>query len=192
MKKFNKVLAVALAVLMLAMIAVPASADYARMPLNEYVQFTIGAGETNVRTFTARTEGWYVLNTYAYDDYADPQVWVFDETGYQIAYGDDSAYCSKDCEVWFYAEAGATYYIEVGHFNDGYASFEVYLEAENEYSHIYHWDSEWDGCCDWCGYQICNHGCHKGGIAGFFWSISNFFNRLFGLNERCDCGAWHW
>lgn len=188
----KKVLAVALAVLMLLMTGITAFADYANMPLNEYVEFSLNEGETNTRIFTPRRDGWYVLNTYSPDDDTDPIVWVYDDYDNEIASGDDSAYGSYDCEVWFYAERGETYYIEVGHFNDYDVEFEVYLEAENEYSHIYCWDYDEDGYCDWCGYQICNHNCHKGGIAGFFWSITNFFNRLFGLNQRCECGAYHW
>lgn len=38
----------------------------------------------------------------------------------------------------------------------------------------------------------CNHMCHQGGILGFFWNIANFFNKLFGLNPICGCGAAHY
>ncbi len=39
---------------------------------------------------------------------------------------------------------------------------------------------------------VCNHSCHKGGISGFFWSITNFFNKLFGKNQYCVCGVAHY
>lgn len=38
----------------------------------------------------------------------------------------------------------------------------------------------------------CEHICHQGGILGFFWGIANFFNKLFGLNPICGCGAAHY
>ncbi len=40
----------------------------------------------------------------------------------------------------------------------------------------------------------CACNCHKGGIAGFFWKIANFFNKLFGIKKKqlCGCGAEHW
>ena len=38
---------------------------------------------------------------------------------------------------------------------------------------------------------VCDHMCHQGGFLGFFWNIINFFNRLFGLNPICGCGAAH-
>ena len=38
----------------------------------------------------------------------------------------------------------------------------------------------------------CDHMCHQGGFLGFFWNIINFFNKLFGLNPFCGCGAAHY
>lgn len=38
----------------------------------------------------------------------------------------------------------------------------------------------------------CDHMCHQSGISGFFWNIVNFFNRIFGLNPVCECGAAHY
>lgn len=38
----------------------------------------------------------------------------------------------------------------------------------------------------------CDHFCHQGGLLGFFWNIINFFNKLFGLNPICQCGAAHY
>ena len=62
---------------------------------------------------------------------------------------------------------------------------------------IGHNDSDDDGNCDECDEELefivlCDHNCHKGGIAGFFWKIINFFNKLFGLSETCECGATHY
>ena len=48
------------------------------------------------------------------------------------------------------------------------------------------------GNCDTCGEKICDHNCHKGGISGFFWKISNFFNKLFGSKKYCECGYAHY
>ncbi len=60
-----------------------------------------------------------------------------------------------------------------------------------------HADNDGDGYCDGCGEQLdfivlCDHNCHKGGISGFIWKIVNFFNKLFGLKEVCECGEAHY
>ncbi len=38
----------------------------------------------------------------------------------------------------------------------------------------------------------CTHLCHKTGILGFFWKVINLFNKLFKINQYCECGAAHW
>ncbi|MGN0485925.1 MAG: CotH kinase family protein [Acutalibacteraceae bacterium] len=38
----------------------------------------------------------------------------------------------------------------------------------------------------------CDHRCHKGGIVGFFWKITNFLNKIFGINRVCKCGVNHY
>ncbi len=55
-----------------------------------------------------------------------------------------------------------------------------------------HTDNDADGYCDRCEYQICDHACHKSGIAGFFWKIIRVFNKLFKKNQFCECGHQHW
>ena len=48
--------------------------------------------------------------------------------------------------------------------------------------------------CTDCGYNRandCSCNCHKGGISGFFFKILNFFQKLFGTNKICACGAKH-
>ena len=52
-----------------------------------------------------------------------------------------------------------------------------------------HEDTDNDGYCDACDFQICDHRCHK---SGFIWRIINFFNKIFGLNKTCDCGVVHY
>ena len=37
----------------------------------------------------------------------------------------------------------------------------------------------------------CSCNCHKGGIAGFFFKILNFFQKIFGMNKVCACGVKH-
>ena len=70
-----------------------------------------------------------------------------------------------------------------------------------------HTDGNGDYKCDYnCGYEYektaepevpsdpsenCSCNCHKGGIAGFFFRIINFFQKLFGMNKICECGAKH-
>lgn len=40
-------------------------------------------------------------------------------------------------------------------------------------------------------YDDCDCKCHQGGIAGFFFKITLFFQKLFGKNLECVCGAKH-
>lgn len=40
-------------------------------------------------------------------------------------------------------------------------------------------------------YKDCECKCHKGGIEGFFYKIVLFFQKLFGNNLVCECGAEH-
>ena len=55
-----------------------------------------------------------------------------------------------------------------------------------------HEDLDVDAYCDHCDELLCDHDCHKGGITGFFWKITNFFNRIFGSNRNCECGVAHY
>ena len=48
--------------------------------------------------------------------------------------------------------------------------------------------------CTACGYDAsedCGCKCHQGGIAGFFFKIVLFFQKLFGQNKVCVCGMNH-
>lgn len=61
-----------------------------------------------------------------------------------------------------------------------------------------HSDKDNDGFCDDCGdnlsapQSLCSHLCHKSGFLGFIWKIINLFNKLFRINQYCECGAAHW
>ena len=71
--------------------------------------------------------------------------------------------------------------------------FEVSDEVEiTECKHSYA-DGN-DATCDHCEYnraENCGCSCHKGGIAGFFFKIVLFFQKLFGQNKVCACGMNH-
>ena len=61
-----------------------------------------------------------------------------------------------------------------------------------------HTDENNDGKCDTCGeimfspVEDCSCGCHKKGIANFFFKIGLFFQKLFKQNKVCKCGASHY
>lgn len=55
-----------------------------------------------------------------------------------------------------------------------------------------HSEGDNEGNCSACGEHICDHDCHKSGIAGFFWKIICFFSKLFGSNKFCECGKAHY
>lgn len=61
-----------------------------------------------------------------------------------------------------------------------------------------HKDSNGDYKCDYgCGHTFekpaepCSCNCHAGGIKAFFFKLANFFQKLFGKNKVCACGAKH-
>ena len=74
---------------------------------------------------------------------------------------------------------------------------ESYIDSYvNAYGHK---DDNSDYKCDYgCGYtfenpaESCSCNCHKGGIAGLFFKIINFFQKLLGKNKTCACGVVHY
>lgn len=59
-----------------------------------------------------------------------------------------------------------------------------------------HTDNNADGYCDSCGSDInpqahCSCSCHKTGLPKLLFAIVNFFQKLFGNNKVCSCGAKH-
>ena len=59
---------------------------------------------------------------------------------------------------------------------------------------ISHADNDGDGYCDSDNELLdpsveCDHSCHKN---GFFWKLTRFFNKLFGINKYCECGVVHY
>lgn len=192
MKKYSKIIAVAMTVLMIMMTSITAFADYPVLTEGELhgVNIVEAFEETVTFVFTSDETAEYVLNSFynEEDDDIDPFVTIYDEDGYEVANGDDT-YEDFNFAVRFVAEAGQVYYIEVASFN-GDDSFDIMIEACDEHTECY--DNDFDGYCDWCDELLCDHICHKGGIAGFFWKIINFFNSLFFINPFCECGAWHY
>lgn len=61
-------------------------------------------------------------------------------------------------------------------------------------------NNDGDDMCDYCEKDMpinepdiseCSCSCHKGGIAGFFFKLINFFEKIFGINKVCACGVKH-
>ena len=121
------------------------------------------------------------------DDYFDLYVYVVDSNGNVIGSDDDSGK-NGAFKLPFVAYEGETYNIYVG----TYSEQDSFLISLSSFNHSYCFDNDYDGYCDGCWDLICGCNCHKGGISGFFWSISNFFNKLFRINRMCDCGVKHW
>ena len=60
-----------------------------------------------------------------------------------------------------------------------------------------HTDRDNDNYCDDCGAEInhidCTHICHSTNkFMQFIWKILNFFNKIFKMDEKCECGKMHW
>lgn len=193
MKKYSKIIAVAMAVLMIMMTSITAFADYPVLTEGELhgVNIVEAFEETVTFVFTSDETAEYVLNSFynEEDDDIDPFVTIYDEDGYEIANGDDTGLEDLNFTVRFVAEAGQVYYIELASFL-GDDSFDIMIEACDEHTECF--DNDYDAYCDWCDELLCDHICHKGGITGFFWKIINFFNSLFFINPFCECGAWHY
>ena len=99
--------------------------------------------------------------------------WVIQPKGHTYSEVVTSPTCTKDGYTTYTCDCGDTY-------------------MKNMIPAIGHEDNDVDAHCDYCDELLCNHDCHKGGITGFFWKISNFFNRLFGSNKYCECGVAHY
>ncbi len=183
MKKFNKVLAVVLAVLMLAMTAIPAFAANEKIILDEvYLIISDEPNEDTVFEYTAEETGRYEFFVYTDGTASTANTIVCDDDGNVIAQDcmDDMNY-----SICFNMEAGKTYYIFT-YSSDNWAAYNVRLELEHN---CFYEDYDADAVCDECDFDYCNHKCHDN---GFFWRIANFFNRLFRINEWCECGNAHW
>ena len=133
------------------------------------------------------------------------------------------ATCTTDGYTTFTCDCGDTYVDEIikapGHsYNTetvqptckaaGYTTYTCdcgYNYIDDLTDRVMHKDDDGDYKCDYgCGLFMgegmessdppCNCKCHKGGIAGFFWKIANFFNRLFKIKSKqmCACGVDHY
>ena len=103
---------------------------------------------------------------------------VIDATGHNYTAVTTAPTCTEQGYTTYTCDCGETY-------------VDNYVNATG------HADNDGDGYCDECDEELefivlCDHNCHKGGISGFFWKISNFFNRIFGLKKYCECGAAHY
>ncbi len=133
---------------------------------------------------TAEWDGDYTFYTYQEED---------DATVYVKAYIVDREYTPIDGETdSIYAPTEEGLYACEVTFADGTKEMSDIFEGP----HI-HDDSDDDTYCDGCDELLdpsveCDHNCHEGGIAGFFWKIARFFNKLFGLNKYCECGVAHY
>ena len=192
MKKYSKIIAVAIVVLMIMMTSIIAFADYPVLTEGELhsVNIVDATEETVTFTFQSNETAEYVLRSYNNDedDDIDPRAIVYDRYWDCVASGDDN-YDDLNFTVRFIAEAGEMYYIEISSYLDD-DSFDIMIEACDEHTECY--DNDGDGYCDWCDELLCDHACHKGGILGFLWRITNFFNSFFFINPFCECGAWHY
>ncbi len=170
-------------------------------------------------TITVELTGDYYSGVGLWDYDAYEGVWVdsTDATSYEL-----TAEWDGDYTFYTYQEEdGATVYVKAymsgyeytpinGETDSVYAPIEeglyacevTFADDTTEMSDVFegphaHDDSDDDAYCDGCDELLdpsveCDHNCHKGGIKGFFWKITNFFNRIFGLNKVCECGELHY
>ena len=106
-----------------------------------------------------------------------------------------AGYDKSRIAVYWYKEDGTLEKMNAT-VNGSYAIFETdhlsYYVLVEEHVHTYGEDGE---ICTDCGFdrtEGCGCNCHKTGIAGFFWKIINFFNKIFKLKQECKCGIKHY
>lgn len=125
------------------------------------------------------------------DNYGDAAIYVCDENG--NAY-DGNFVSGKTYQIIVYLAPDAGYKLSnsiTGTVNGmGVNCFIDEWEPGGQYGDI---------VVDYVGLEFeitvsnpCSHMCHQRGIPAFFWSIINFFNRIFGLNPFCECGSSHY
>lgn len=106
-----------------------------------------------------------------------------------------AGYDKSRIAVYWYKEDGTLEKMNAT-VNGSYAIFETdhlsYYVLVEEHVHTYGEDGE---ICTDCGFdrtEGCGCNCHKTGIAGFFWKVINFFNKIFKLKQECKCGIKHY
>ena len=125
------------------------------------------------------------------DDYGDPAVYVEDSDG---EYFEGEFVSGETYTIYVYLSAESGYKLantvdgtvngeEVLTEVDGWVPGGIYGDVSVKYVEFEFEITVTDPC---------NHVCHRDGFMGFLWSIVNFFNRIFGLNPFCVCGAAHY
>ena len=125
------------------------------------------------------------------DDYGDPAVYVEDSDG---EYFDGEFVSGETYTIFVYLSAESGYKLantvdgtvngeEVLTEVDGWVPGGIYGDVGVKYVEFEFEITVTDPC---------THVCHRDGFMGFLWSIVNFFNRIFGLNPFCVCGAAHY
>lgn len=74
---------------------------------------------------------------------------------------------------------------------------DIYVRGHESYGFSSCWDGDFDLLCDYCGNEIehaeCTHICHsEKGFLAILWRIVCFFCRIFGIEQYCECGAYHY
>lgn len=79
-------------------------------------------------------------------------------------------------------------YVEIASFKENsVGTIRIYFgDANNEGSYRYYDNSEYDAS------ENCSCICHKKGVSKLIYKILIKIWNLFGINEECKCGAWHW
>ncbi len=149
--------------------------------------------------------GYITFTTDHFSIYIIEAAYECDETGKHI----DSD-CNKVCDICCIEDEtlGHCYTLTVTAPTCTQQGFTTYTcECGDSYISDYmdtvpHTDTDGNGTCDFCDRDIvqddegntnnCSHICHKSGFIGFIWKIINLFQKLFGINPVCSCGAAHY
>ena len=78
--------------------------------------------------------------------------------------------------------------------DDGYTAYICECGSTKKDNYIDKIGHTYEGqTCKFCN-KDCSCKCHKTGLAGFFWKIGNFFNKLFKIKSKqmCACGVAHY
>ena len=160
--------------------------------------------DDNLRIYRINEDGTTEEITFTKDDDRDVIIMVVDHFSYYVITASNEAEANKTYKrVKCGLTKGHDYVLKTvkatcdeegckkyvcSHCGDSYV--EEYIPAKG------HSDKNGDGKCDTCSQVIgeaCHHMCHSTKwYIKIIWFIINLFNRLFHINQFCECGKAHW
>lgn len=117
MKKLFKLICCVMAMCILLGAFSVSAIDGGEVVLGKTTEFSVSPDDYTTVWFTAPENGFYKFSSISSDGECDVMGYIYDADGNQLAYGDDSA-DDLNFNIYCYMQAGCTYYIQIGSYND--------------------------------------------------------------------------